>query len=173
MHRLTPAFFFDRDGIINIDKNYLYKIKDFEFITPIFDIMSALQHTFKLIIVTNQSGIGRGYYTEKNYQILTKWMLTQFKKKDIHITHIYHCPHTPNDSCLCRKPKPGMLLNAQKDHHIDLSTSWIIGNNERDIEAGLQAGLTQSILVSSRLTSTKASIHLKTLNEFLKHNEKW
>jgi len=134
------ALFLDRDGIINIDKAYVHTQEQFEFMPGIFELLRRAQSKgYLLIIVTNQSGIGRGYYTENDFQALTTWMLKEFKKKDIRITAIYHCPHLPEENCHCRKPNPGMILHACRDHNISPQKSWFIGDNDSDMQAGLNA----------------------------------
>ena len=144
------TIFLDRDGVINKDVNYAYKIVDFEFIEGIFDACIYFQDLgYKIIIVTNQSGISRGYYSENDFQTLTNWMLAQFKKHDINILDIFHCPHSPDSNCNCRKPKPGMLLNARYKHNINMQNSWIIGDKEADIIAGISSGITNTILVKN------------------------
>ena len=141
------TIFLDRDGVINKDKNYVYKIDDFEFIDGIFDTcLHFLSLGYQIIIVTNQSGIQRGYFDEKQYQDLTNWMLAQFNKNHIKILDIFHCPHGPKSSCNCRKPKPGMLVNAQKKYCIDMRNSWMIGDTERDISAAKLSGIRNTIL---------------------------
>ncbi len=144
------TIFLDRDGVINKDVNYAYKIVDFEFIEGIFDVCISFQNLgYKIIIVTNQSGISRGYYSENDFQTITNWMLAQFKKNDINILDIFHCPHSPDSHCNCRKPKPGMLLNARYKHNINMQNSWIIGDKEVDIIAGISSGITNTILVKN------------------------
>ena len=144
------TIFLYRDGVINKDVNYAYKIVDFEFIEGIFDSFIYFQDLgYKIIIVTNQSGISRGYYSENDFQTLTNWMLAQFKKNDINILDIFHCPHSPDSHCNCRKPKPGMLLNARYKHNISMQNSWIIGDKEADIIAGISSGITNTILVKN------------------------
>ena len=109
------TIFLDRDGVINKDINYLYKVKDFIFVDGVFSACLYFKKlNYKIIIITNQSGISRGYYTERDYQNLTDWMLKKFKGNEIDILDIFHCPHLPSDNCKCRKPEPGMLLEAQK-----------------------------------------------------------
>ena len=115
------TIFLDRDGIINKEINYLHKIDEFEFIDGIFDACLYFQSlSYKIIIITNQSGISRGYYTESDYQKVTQWMLKQFKYKNINILDIFHCPHGPESTCDCRKPKPGMFLKAKAKHNTDM-----------------------------------------------------
>lgn len=137
------AVFLDRDGTININEpEYVHKIKDFKFISEVIFALRKLSKTgYKIIIITNQSGIARGYYNEKDLKILHNWMVSEFKKKDVRIDGIYYCPHGPDDNCSCRKPKPGMLLKAGKDFDLNLSKSWFIGDGSVDIIAGREANL--------------------------------
>ena len=144
------TIFLDRDGVINKDINYLHKIDDFEFIDGIFDVCLYFQSLgYKIIIITNQSGISRGYYTENDYQKVTQWMLNQFKYMSINILDIFHCPHGPDSTCDCRKPKPGMFLKAKVKHNTDMEKSWLIGDQELDVIAANAAGIENTILVRS------------------------
>lgn len=167
---MKKALFLDRDGVINIEKDYLYKIEDFEFIDGIFEVCKKYQDLgYAIIVVTNQSGIARGMYTERNFRQLTRWMHAQFLAQGITLTAVYHCPHHPEISgeCECRKPKPGMFLEAQEEHNIDLKNSLLIGDKERDIEAALNAGLQESYLFTQRDEQTKATKIIHTLKELL------
>jgi D-glycero-D-manno-heptose 1,7-bisphosphate phosphatase len=147
---LIKTIFLDRDGVINKDINYLHKIDDFEFINGIFDACLYFHSLgYTIIIVTNQSGIERGYYQEKDYQILNHWMLGKFNERNIKILDTFYCPHGPKSKCLCRKPKPGMLNKAQEKHNIDMKKSWMIGDKEIDIQAANAAGINNTILVKS------------------------
>ncbi len=147
---MTKAVFLDRDGVINKEKEYLYRIEDFDFIEGVFDAVSAIrQHHFLAIVITNQSGIGRGYYSQSDYSTLTDWMLNEFKVKNIQLNDVFHCPHTPSDLCNCRKPNSGMILEACQKFDIDLLKSWLIGDKEIDIETGINAGIPNNILVRS------------------------
>ena len=144
------TIFLDRDGIINKESGYLYKIVDFQFINGVFEACQNFnQLGYQIIIVTNQSGISRGYYTEIDFQKVTNWMLGQFKINNIEILDVIHCPHLPSDFCDCRKPKPGMLLTAKSKHNIDMKNSWMIGDKENDIKAANNAGIMNTILVKS------------------------
>ena len=144
------TIFLDRDGVINKEVNYLYQINDFKFTDSIFETCKYFINLgYQLIIVSNQSGIARGYYTENDYKILTNWMKKQFEKNDVTILDIYHCPHSPDSDCNCRKPNPGMLLSAQKKHNINMNKSWMIGDKETDIKAANNAGIDNTILVRS------------------------
>ena len=146
---MRKALFLDRDGVINVEKDYLYKIEDFEFIDGIFDLVKHYKNLdYYVFVVTNQSGIARKYYSEDDFQILTQWMNKEFLKNGLEIDDVYFCPHHPdiNGECSCRKPHPGMLLDAATDYEVDLSNSIMIGDKERDIEAGLNAGLNETYL---------------------------
>lgn len=146
---MNKALFLDRDGVINIEKNYLHKIQDFEFVDGIFELCNHFQQLgYLIIVVTNQSGIARGYYNENDFSKLTSWMNKEFLKNNIIVSNVYFCPHHPDISgpCDCRKPNPGMLLKARDDYNILLNKSIIVGDKERDIQAGINAGLTRTYL---------------------------
>lgn len=147
---MNKALFLDRDGVVNVEKNYVYRISDFEFMPGIFELCKKYQQEgFLLFIITNQAGIARGYYTELEYQLLTDWMLAQFKEKEIAIQKVYFCPHHPDftGDCECRKPNPGMILQAAKEFDIDLSESILIGDKDSDIKAGILAGIPTNIKI--------------------------
>lgn len=174
-NNLQKALFLDRDGVINIEKHYLYKIEDFEFIEGIFELCRYYQDLgFIIIVVTNQSGIARKYYSEDDFKSLTTWMIEQFKHNKIVISKVYHCPHHPDISgeCSCRKPKSGMFLEAQKEFHIDMENSIMIGDKERDIEAGLNAGVKENYLFdeSGEVEVSKASGIVKRFDEVYKES---
>lgn len=151
----TKAAFLDRDGVINIDHAYVHKPEEFQFIDGVFDACRKLQAMgYLLIIATNQSGIGRGYYTESDFEVLCDWMRAEFKREGISITDIFFCPHHPEKAqgayrldCDCRKPKPGMLLSAQKKWNVDMQASLMVGDKAADMQAALAAGIATRILV--------------------------
>lgn len=164
------ALFLDRDGVVNVEKNYLHKIEDFELMDGIVEVCRTYQeHGFLIIIVTNQSGISRGYYTEDDFARLSKWMVEHFHELGITITHIYHCPHheSIDGLCDCRKPEPGMFIQAQKKYDLDMSSSVMIGDNERDIEASLKAGVGMNILLSTDMVRSNANRIIHSLRELL------
>lgn len=144
------TIFLDRDGVINEEVNYLHKKENFKFIDGVFDACHYFQKlNYEIIIVSNQSGIARGYFSEYDYIKLTKWMLDQFKQQNISILDTFYCPHGPDSNCRCRKPMPGMLIEAKEKYHIDMNQSWMIGDKETDIEAANLAGIRNTILVRS------------------------
>ena len=114
--------YLDRDGVINEDFGYVSKIENFKFVNGVFEACKEfLALGYELIVVTNQSGIGRNYYSEDEFLELTKYMRNEFKKEDIDILNVYYCPHNPDDNCSCRKPKTGMILQSLNDFEINLN----------------------------------------------------
>lgn len=151
---MRKAIFLDRDGVINVDKTYVYQAEDFEFTQGAFE---ALRHFKKLgyllIVVTNQSGIARGYYREEDFEALTHWMNERLKEEGIVLDAIYHCSHAPEAMCACRKPESGMFEQAIHDFDIDVAHSWMLGDKQSDLEAALGANVTQTIFIAN--TSNK------------------
>lgn len=143
------AAFLDRDGVINIDHGYVYRVADFTFVAGVREAAGQLAHLgFAIVVITNQAGIGRGMYTEDDYARLTRWMCDRFAEAGVPIAGVYHCPHHPTEgkgalraTCDCRKPAPGMLLAAARDLHLDLEQSVIFGDKCDDMRAGLAAGV--------------------------------
>ena len=146
---LERALFLDRDGVINHDAGYTSKPEDFVFIDGIFDLCRAAQRKgYILIVVTNQAGIGRGYYTEKDFLNLTVWMIDQFKSEGIELSDVFFCPFHPEcgvgkykKDSPNRKPNPGMLLQANTKYGLALDESIMIGDKESDMLAAYRAGI--------------------------------
>lgn len=161
---MKKAAFLDRDGVINHDHAYVYRPEEFDFIDGVFDAARSLvQAGYELVIVTNQSGIGRGYYSEYDFDLCCQWMKEQFAKEGAPITAVYFCPHHPEKAldayrcqCNCRKPEPGMILQAQKEHHYDLAHSLMVGDKPSDMKAAEQAGIGTRILVGKNGLTTPA-----------------
>lgn len=154
---MNKAAFLDRDGVINIDHGYVSQPEHFEFIDGVFAACQHLQQLgYKLIVVTNQSGIARGYYTEQDFKQLSHWMTEQFAAHQVTIDGVYFCPHHPDkgtapylQQCHCRKPEPGMLLTAIAEHNIDAASSIMLGDKAADMQAASAAGVGRKILVMS------------------------
>ncbi len=152
-----PAVFLDRDGVINLEDHYVHRVEDFHFFDGVFDACREFARAgYCLIVVTNQAGIARGYYSEEDFHHLTSWMLAEFRRQGVKIDGVYHCPHHPVNGigeyrcdCSCRKPAPGMILRAAQEHSLDLHRSILVGDKVTDIEAGRAAGIGCCILVSS------------------------
>ncbi|MDB5411438.1 MAG: family hydrolase [Rhodospirillales bacterium] len=149
-----PALLLDRDGVINVDTGYLHRIEDCRFVDGIFDLVGQFAaRGFTVIIVTNQAGIGRGYFGEAEFATLMNWMRFEFLRHGITIAGVYHCPDHPTEGIGIyrrdnpwRKPGPGMFLQAAVDHGLDLARSWSIGDKASDIEAGRAAGVGTLVL---------------------------
>lgn len=149
----ATALFLDRDGVINVDRHYVHRVEDFEFVPGIFELCKAARDIgHRLVVVTNQAGIGRGYYSEADFQALTAWMVGRFRESGVEIERVYHCPFHPSAGIgeyrresFDRKPNPGMLLKARSDLDLDLARSVLIGDHDTDIAAGAAAGVGQLI----------------------------
>jgi len=149
-----PAVFLDRDGTINVEKEYLHRAEEFEFVPGAPEAIRLLKEAgFLVVVVTNQSGVARGYYDEAAVHRLHRFVDLELATVGASVDAYYLCPHHPHHGigpyrteCACRKPLPGMLLNAAADLGIDLSRSWIVGDKAADVEAGLAAGC-RTILV--------------------------
>ncbi len=143
------ALFLDRDGVINVDHAYVHRREDFQFIDGIFELCrSARSRGYRIFVVTNQAGIGRGYYTEDDFHALTAWMLERFAAEGAPIDKVYFCPFHPEhgvgayklDSPM-RKPGPGMIQQAAREFGVDLAASMLVGDMDTDIQAGVAAGI--------------------------------
>jgi len=158
---MKKALFLDRDGIINVDHGYVYKIDEFEFIPEIFELcQQAINEGYIIVVITNQSGIGRGKYSERDFLLLTDWMKAEFKRNKIIIDGVYFCPHHPTNAigeyqqqCQCRKPAPGMITRASLEHNIDLTKSIFIGDKVSDMQAAQAANIKVCILVASKYSN--------------------
>jgi D-glycero-D-manno-heptose 1,7-bisphosphate phosphatase len=153
------ALFLDRDGVINVDHGYVHRPDQFEFVPGIFELARFWTHELRrpIIVVTNQSGIGRGYFDESAYVDLTHWMCDRFEAEGAAIARVYHCPYHPQHGVgeyrrdhPWRKPNPGMILQAAADLGLDLAHSAIMGDTMSDIEAGAAAGIGLRVLLGSR-----------------------
>ncbi len=150
----NKALFLDRDGTLNIEKNYVFKIEDFEFTDGIIELIKSYQDNgFLIFIISNQSGIARGLYTENDYKILTEWMINQLETYGINIAKVYHCPHHPEitGECNCRKPRPGMIIKAINEFNINPLESVLIGDKKSDILAGENAGIGKNLFIQHLL----------------------
>jgi len=134
------AIFLDRDGTINVDKGYVHKKEDLEFLPNAIEGMRKMQNSgYRLIITTNQSGIGKGLYGLEEYFAFREEILKQLVIHAIFVSAEYFCQHIAEDNCDCRKPRIGMLEKAAKDFDLNLRECWVVGNSERDIVAGIVA----------------------------------
>ncbi len=145
------VIFLDRDGVINEDFGYVGSVKDFKFIDGVFEALREfLDMGYKLVVVTNQSGIGRGYYTLEDFNEVTEHMKSELEKRGIELLEVFYCPHHPDRGCGCRKPEPGMIEEAVKRYGIDTKNSWMIGDKPSDIEAAKSAGVGNTVLLKKK-----------------------
>lgn len=146
---VNKAVFLDRDGTMAENIGYCRSPEDFRLLSRTVEAVKLLnQHAFKLILITNQSGIGRGYFTEGALARIHRKMKEELAREGAYVDAIYYCPHHPDDDCDCRKPKPKLVLRAAKEHDIDLKRSFIVGDEPKDIELGRAVGC-RTILVKT------------------------
>lgn len=173
-----PALFLDRDGVINEDLPYVHRVEDFRFMDGIFALVQAAQQAgYLIVVVTNQAGIGRGFYTEDDFWTLTRWMVDQFAQQGCHIDGVYFCPTHPEHGLgeyriesVFRKPGPGMLLRAAQELRIDLARSLLIGDKHSDIQAGMAAGVGVNLfLTQAPNTGLDGCIVVNSLRSAINH----
>ena len=160
------ALFLDRDGVINVDHGYVHHPDEFDFMDGIFELCrEAIELNYLIIVITNQAGIGRGYYTEQQFHDLTSWMSQEFTAQGIRIHQVYFCPYHAQHGIgeykkesLFRKPGPKMILKAANEHHINLAESILVGDKVTDIQAGITAGVGCNLL----FTTSVREILMKT-----------
>lgn len=154
---MKAAAFLDRDGVVNMDRGYVFRAADFEFVPGTLDAARVLKTIgFALVVVTNQSGIARGFYGVEQFVELTEWMKQVFSAHGAPLDGVYYCPHHPSEGvapyrrdCPCRKPAPGLLLDAARDLGIDLKRSVLFGDKASDMQAALAAGVPNRVLLGT------------------------
>lgn len=170
----NKAVFLDRDGTINVEKNYLYRVEDFAFIKGSIDAIKLLnEHCYKVIVITNQAGIARGYYQPADVLKLHCWVNEQLAANGAHIDAFYFCPHHPAGKineyaveCDCRKPGTALIEQAIREFAIDITRSYFIGDKNSDVLAGKNAGL-KTILVLTGYGQTEDKEHAHYIAENL------
>ena len=163
---MMPAVFFDRDGVLNEEKGYVYKKEDFVWMPGAIEAIKFLnQHGYYVFVVTNQSGVARGYYTNAEVEALHTYMQEQLAFHDAKIDKFYYCPHHPDftDACSCRKPEPGMIKQGLAEFDVDKARSFLLGDKKRDLEAARNAGITGYLFKEGNL--------LEKICEILKNQE--
>ena len=174
----NKAIFLDRDGVINKEVGYLSSPDKFDFIDGTIEALKTLkQKGFLLIIITNQAGIARGYYSVENLSNIHKKMNDILQQNDIILDGIYYCPHHPDftGSCDCRKPKPGMMFKAKDKFNIDMKNSFMVGDTLNDIKTGLNANCKTVLVLTGygaeeqkKIGNIKPDLIFKNLLEFAK-----
>lgn len=160
------ALFLDKDGVINVNHGYVCTPERTDFIGGIFDLCrTATQHGWLNVVVTNQAGIGRGYYTEQEFKAYMDWVRAEFDRNDARLDAVYYCPHHPVHGqgaylrdCDCRKPKPGMLLAAQREWDLDLPHSVLLGDSDSDLAAGQAASVGRLVSVRTQVDAASGQV---------------
>ncbi len=158
---MIKVAFLDRDGVINVDYGYVAVREQFEFIEGVFTVCRLLHNLgYELIVITNQSGIARGYYSEQDFLDLSEWMCEQFTRQGVPLLDVFYCPHHPQAAipnycrnCRCRKPSPGMIEQACRKYPIDLKMSMMIGDKISDMQAAKSAGVGRFYLLSKEVVA--------------------
>lgn len=162
MNCMNKALILDRDGVINYDHGYVYSQSNFQFISGIFELCHYfISLGYYIIIATNQGGIGKKLYSHEDFIKLNNYMINRFNDEGVEIKKVYYCPHSAQDNCYCRKPNPGMILNAVTDFDLDIENSILIGDKISDIQAGKLAGIKHCFLF-------KEENHFNLLNDLKK-----
>ena len=170
---MTSAVFLDRDGVINVDRGYVCTWERFEFLPGVPEALRELQDAgYLLVVVSNQSGIGRGYYSESDVDLLNQAVAEYLDSTaGVTLSGIYYCPHHPTEAekeyrihCTCRKPAPGLIHRATREHAIDVKTSLLVGDKDSDIEAGRAAGVAKlfKVVESPQSAASASDIQLVT-----------
>ena len=157
-----PAVFLDRDGVLNVDRHYVSEPERFEWIPGAREAVRWLNELgYLVIVITNQSGVARGYFPESAVHALHGWVDGELAPLDAHVDAYYHCPHLPDGTvpeytqiCDCRKPAPGMILQALADWPVDRERSFLVGDSPRDVEAAERAGIKGYLFTGGNLLDT-------------------
>lgn len=165
---MDRAILLDRDGVLNEDTGYTHKIKDLRLLHGAVEALKLLKDQFRFIIITNQSGIGRKYYTEEDFHQFNNHLLNELKEQGIKIEKTYFCPHSPEENCNCRKPNTKFIKQAEKEFNIDLKNSFVVGDHPHDIEMGKNANCKIIYLLTGH--GEKHRQKLNTKPDFIANN---
>jgi D,D-heptose 1,7-bisphosphate phosphatase len=151
---MNKAVFLDRDGVINVDYGYVHRVEDFKFLPGAIQALRILaKEDYKLVVVTNQSGIGMGHYTLQDAEAVHLFMCNELEKAGVVLDGVYLCPHSPESGCGCRKPSPLLVSNAAAVHNIDLSRSFFVGDKTRDVQTGKNSGCRTIMVMTGKAGS--------------------
>ena len=164
---MTKAVFLDRDGVINYDVGYPHKLEHLRLIEGVDTALLNLQNAgFELFIVSNQSGVGRGYFDKIAVESFNSSLLRKLEKKGIGIKDIKYCPHVPADNCSCRKPEPGMILSLLNRYNLDPFSSFMVGDKKTDIAAGQKAGLKKNFKIKTNVPNALSEVSNLIMSKF-------
>jgi len=156
---INRAVFLDRDGTLARDMHYCRHPEDFELFADAARVIKTINdHGFKVIIITNQSVIGRGYLSEETLREIHKKMKEELGRDGARVDGIYYCPHHPDANCGCRKPKPSLILQAARDFDIDLKHSFVVGDRQKDVELGKAVGCRTILISALPVTNHKGAV---------------
>ncbi|MFI3278288.1 MAG: HAD family hydrolase [Rikenellaceae bacterium] len=148
---MNKAIFLDRDGTINVDFGYVSNVEDLELLDDVVEALRLFQAAeYQIIVITNQSGVGRGYFTLEDVEVFHNELASQLEDLDVNIDDFMVCPHSPDDYCSCRKPYPTMVLQAMERHNIDPSLSFMFGDKSSDVECGTSAGVKSYLITADK-----------------------
>ena len=165
----APALFIDRDGVLNVDTGYPYRIEDLELYSDLAALRLVQEAGFCLIVVTNQSGVGRGYCSLAQVELFNQHLCSRLRRFGVQLNKddFYICPHHPEAGCDCRKPKPALFQRAARERDLDLSRSFAVGNSPSDLEAASSAGVRAFLIDRSRSSQANAVASLSELSDLL------
>jgi D,D-heptose 1,7-bisphosphate phosphatase len=159
----TQAIILDRDGTLNADPGYVHKVENFRLLPGVIEGLNLLKEDYIFFIVTNQSGIGRGYYEIEDFRNFTNHLISKLEENSIKIEEVFFCPHHPKEECLCRKPNPKFIQEIKDKYDIDLKKSWMIGDHPSDIEFGMNGRLKTVFLLSRHGEKHKKDLEQKKI----------
>ena len=147
---MSRFVFLDRDGTLVRDRGYVHRLEDYELLPGVVSGLRKLARAgFRLAVVTNQSGIGRGYFSASDFARFQTQLIADLARQGVRVECTYHCPHRPDEGCACRKPAPALLERAQRELGADLGASWVIGDSESDVELAKRAGCRGAVLLAA------------------------
>jgi D-glycero-D-manno-heptose 1,7-bisphosphate phosphatase len=156
-----PAVFIDRDGTLNVDKHFLHRREEWEYTTGAVEALRRLRRAgFRIIVVSNQSGIGRGYFSAAEVRRLHDWLRADLRRRKAPLDAVYFCPHAPDrrPPCRCRKPAPGMVDRARRRFGLDLSRSYVVGDKADDAKLALNVGATPLFVLTGHGRREKSRV---------------
>lgn len=164
------AIILDRDGVLIEDKNYSYKVEDLEVLPGVIEGLKQLQANFIFFIVTNQAGIGKGYYTIEDFHNYNDYLISILDENNIRIEKTFFCPHVKEDNCECRKPNPKYLNEIADQWGVDTSSSWMIGDHPSDIQFGINGGCKTVYMITGHGKKHLIDLEVKGINPTLVHS---